>query len=395
MFRNVPDAAITAVIEEDAVVLSQMVRALESQPTVRPYSNLEEVLQARPSTPHRLVLVLGPSQAGEAVLDKVGALVRAEASTGALLVVSEPDTGLLRSALRAGLDDAVPLERIWDDLVPAVEDLGRRLDAASAEAREAAHRPPDPNSTGRVTAVYSPKGGVGKSVVAVNLAVAFASRTRRRVVLVDSDPQFGDVSVMLRLNPMHTVIDAAAAGERLDPVLLESLLTRDDRSGVFVLAAPTDPTSPTKISAQSVSLLIQVLRDMGALVVVDTPRLLDDAVLQFLAESDDIVYVVGMDVPSVKNARLGLQALELVQIPLSRVLVVLNRADSRVQLAPRDVEKVLEMKLDVSLPSDALVPKSVNRGTPAVLAHDRSRFAERVHELAELLLERASGESAS
>ena len=81
------------------------------------------------------------------------------------------------------------------------------------------------------------------------------------------------------------------------------------------------------------------------------------------------------------------------QIPLQRVLLVLNRADSRVQLSPRDVEKVLEMKLDVSLPSDALVPKSVNRGAPAVLEH--SRFAGQIHEMADLLLSRGSAEVSS
>jgi pilus assembly protein CpaE len=128
---------------------------------------------------------------------------------------------------------------------------------------------------------------------------------------------------------------------------------------------------------------------MADYVVVDTTPILDDRVLQVLSESDDIVYVVGMDIPSVKNARLGLQALEAVQVPLQRVLLVLNRADSRVHLSARDVERSLRMKVDAALPSDALVPQSVNRGAPAVLEFERSRFAARMREIADLVVSRS------
>lgn len=378
-----------AVVEEDAFTLSQIVRALEELHNVAPFNSVEEVLASRPASFLQLVLVLGPSQAQEGTLEQVADLVRAEPGTGALLVLAEPDTTILRLALRAGLDDAVPLARMEEDLVPAIRELGRQLRSATASQRET-QRSAKEATRGRITSVFSPKGGVGRSVVAVNLAVSFAARTRRRVVLIDADPQFGDVCVMLRLAPTRTLVDAVSAGERLDPSLLDSLLTHDDRTGIDVLAAPTDPTSPANLTPKAISIVLEVLREMGALVVIDTPRALDDVVLQTLSESDDIIYVVGMDIPSIKNARLGLQALELVQIPVSRVLLVLNRADSRVQLSPRDVEKVLEMKLDINLPSDGLVPKSVNRGAPAVL--DRSRFAAEIHAMAELLLSRASTE---
>ena len=380
-----------AVVEEDAITLSRMVRSLESLPNVSPYNNVDDVLARRPSGFLQIALVLGPSQASELVLEQVGKIVRAEPGTGALLVVAAPDSSVLRSALRAGLDDAVPLDRMAEDLVPALRVLASRLYDATADLRQAAASAAEA-ARGRVASVFSPKGGVGRSVVAVNLAAAFAARTRRRVVLVDADPQFGDVSVMLRLNPLHTLADALEAGDRFDPTLCESLLTHDARTGIDVLAAPTDPTTPPSQSAKSISSVIRVLREMGALVVIDTPRSLDDVVLQVLSESDDIVYLVGTDVPSVKNARLGLQALELVQISINNVLIVLNKAESRVQLSSRDVEKVLEMRIDISLPNDALVAKSVNRGSPAVISRERSRFSAEMFVMAELLLARAAAE---
>lgn len=385
-----------AAVEEDPMVLEHMIRALdrESIPVTRPYRHLSEALPSLHAPQEPTVLVLGPSQAVGTVLDQVGELVRTEGRVGAVLVVAQPDASLLRAVVRAGIADVIPFERIHDDLRVAIDELAHELAASAEVVPEPAPAVMPVSAAGRVVGVFSPKGGVGKSTVAVNLAAALASRTDQRVVLVDADLQFGDVGVMLRLNPEHSLLEAIGAGDQLDPVLLESLLLKDARSGLSVLAAPTDPTQGAKITPQQVSNLVGRLRDMGAIAVVDMPSLLDDIVLQLLAESDDIVYVIGTDVPAVKNARLGLQALELVQIPLSRVMLVLNRADTRVQLPPRDVEKVLEMRLDFSLPSDDLVVRSVNEGTPAVLAHGRSRFAGRVRAMAELLLARAEGATA-
>lgn len=387
-----PDLPWVAVVEDDAVLLTGLVTALDGVPGVRPFTNLDEVLDDDAyESASGVVLVLGPSQVSEALLDRVSAAVQVEAATAALVVVEQADAATLRLVVRSGLRDAIPVEAVSEDLGPAVVELQERLRGAVSAARPpgAPDEPARPPGA-RVVTVYSPKGGVGKSVVAVNLATLLARDKSRRVVLVDFDLQFGDTALMLRLKPDHDVSEAATADDRLDTVLLENLLTRDDRTGLRVLAAPPDPTRAEKVTAKTASALIELLRSVADYIVVDTAPILDDTTLQVLSESDDIVYVVGMDVPSVKNARLGLQALELVQVPLRRVLLVLNRADSRVHLAVRDVERSLRMKVDAALPSDALVPQSVNRGTPAVLEFERSRFTGRMREIVDLLLARAA-----
>lgn len=389
-----PEATSVAVIEEDAVVLAQLVDALQAQAGVRAFLCLDEVLEQGPLDPEGSVLVLGPSQMDEVVLDRTAALLQTRPSVGALMVVEEADAAVLRIALRAGLDDAVAMARVGEDLPQAVKDLSFRL----RSARPAFAGPAQVTTTrrrGRVTTVFSPKGGVGKSVVAVNLATALARRDGQTVALVDLDVDFGDVGVMLRLKPSHHIGEAAAAGARLDGVLMRSLLTRDERSGLEVLAAPPGGAQGDRITAEAVRNILEVMRSLADHVVVDTAPSLDEPILEALLESDDIVYIVGMDVPAVKNARLGLQALELMQVPLGRVIVVLNRADSRVHLAPRDVERTLQMKVDASLPSDALVPQSVNTGSPAVVEFERSRFAGRIREMAALIAQRAAQEDPS
>jgi pilus assembly protein CpaE len=91
----------------------------------------------------------------------------------------------------------------------------------------------------------------------------------------------------------------------------------------------------------------------------------------------------------VKNARLGLQAFSLLQLPLTKVVLLLNREGSKVHLAPHDIERVLEMKVDLSLPSDVSVIQAVNQGVPALLEYPRSPFSAQVSQLADLVLSRA------
>lgn len=387
--KPVPAGPLVAVVEDDAVLLTRLVQALDGTPGVRPFSHLDEVLEDDAYVREAgIVLVLGPSQVTEDTLDRVSAAVQVEEATSALVVVEHADAATLRLVVRSGLQDAIPLEQAGADLGPAVAEILDRLHAATTS--RAATTPTSSEGRGRVVTVYAPKGGVGKSVVAVNVATLLARDTARRVVLVDLDLQFGDAALMLRVKAEHDVVEAATADDRLDAVLLEGMLTRDDRTGLRVLAAPSDPTDAEGVTAKEVLALLEVLRTMADYIVVDSAPILDDIVLQVLADSDDIVYVVGMDVPSVKNARLGLQALEVLQIPTERVLFVLNRADSRVHLATKDVERALHMKIDAALPSDALVPQSVNRGTPAVLQSERSRFAARVRTIVDLLVARAT-----
>ena len=380
-----------AVVEEDAVYLTQIIGELGGF-SATPFSSLDELaLEAGLDRHPVMVIVLGPSQVEDDVLERLRGLIRSRQGLGAVLVVAENSPGILRMALKAGIDDAIGIDSIGEELANAVHEVGYRLAGEVAEAAAAAPPPtaePAPDQKGRVTAVYSPKGGVGKSVVAVNLAAALARRSRQPVVIVDLDLQFGDVAVMLRMQPVHNVAEASLAKERLDAELARNLLARHEGSGVLVMSAPTEPSMEEHVTPAMVSRLLRVLREIGAHVVVDTPPHLSDVLLQLLDDSDDIVLVVGMDVPSVKNARLGLQTLELVSVPLDRVIVVLNRADSKVHLSVRDVERTLRMKIDVTLPSDALVTQSVNKGIPAVIEYDRSRFAGSVLQLADLVRSR-------
>jgi pilus assembly protein CpaE len=381
--------AVVLLVEEDALLRRQLLQAVPPRVGAHAFPGLDELDGAkfRPGSP--VVLVLGPSQATAETLERVSALLRATRGAGAVLVVQHPSAKLMSLALRSGVNDAIELSEVGAQLARTLGDLAYRLDEELA-APPVRH---EPGSAGRrrafVTSVFSPKGGVGKSVVAVNLATALARISGEPVVVLDLDLQFGDVAVMLRLQPLHTFTDAISAGDLLDETLLRSFLARHEKSGVYVLSAPTSPSEADQVDAAAMLRVLDLLKDMFGHVVIDTPPHLSEVVLQAVAESDLVSFIVAMDVPSVKNARLGLQAFSLLQIPLAKVVLLLNRAGSKVHLAPHDIERVLEMKVDLSLPSDVSVTQSVNQGVPVLLEYPRSPFAGQLAQLAELVLARA------
>jgi pilus assembly protein CpaE len=375
--------AVNVIDRDDAVrdVLSDHLRALECE--VRSYRDVAELTQADDGSQPGVV-VFGPSEPPKDVIGRVTKLSSAGAGRGVVMVVDELTADVLKHAMRAGVDDVVPSTADDKELLDAIVRASRRV-----MARLPAGGSPAAGSTpteGRVVTVFCTKGGTGKSVVAVNLAVALAKRTIQPVVLVDADLQFGDVALMLQLQPTHTIVDALHAGERLEGVMLENLLLRHPASGLLVLAAPTEPSSADQIGRADLGRILEVLRERCAYVIVDTSANFAEVTLAALEAADEILVMAGLDVMSLKSARVGLQTMRILGIPFSRVKFVLNRANTRVGLTEADAERALQLKVDVALPSDIVVAESVNRGVPVVTSAPRSKFARSIDELAEMLM---------
>ena len=331
-----------------------------------------------------LVVVFGPSYADPAGLKAVQGLTRYRPEVGSLMVVEELTTAMLQQALRAGVRDVIALPADQDFLLEAIDRVADTISvvpmAPSGPATEL------PSDMGSVITVFSTKGGAGKSVIASNLAIVLARKADGPVVLVDADLQFGDVAVMLKMTPQHTIVDAVSNIHRLDAQLLQSLLMRHDQSGLLVLAAPVEPAFADQVGASDMVKIVKLLQTFCKHVVIDTPAHFNDVVLALLEESDDILLISGMDIPNIKNVKLGLQTLRLLNIPVSKLKLVLNRANSKVKLDVGEVERTLQIKADSLVPSDIIVPQSVNKGVPAVLDAPRSGVSKSMEQLAELFL---------
>jgi pilus assembly protein CpaE len=237
----------------------------------------------------------------------------------------------------------------------------------------------------------SPKGGAGKTVTATNVAVTLAEWAEPdRVVVFDADLQFGDICITLQVDPRHTVVDAARDIEKLDEELLGSLLARHS-SGLRVLAAPLEPALADEVSTPVVVRTLGMLRRMFDYIVIDTAPFLDEPVLSILERSDDVLLVVDMDLPSVKNAKLALDTLRLIKYPFEKIHLVLNRNNSKARLDVGEMERSLGLKVEAAVVSDKLVPRSVNEGVPVVELNPRSRVARDFRNVARLVYDDPTG----
>jgi len=379
-----------AVLEDDSEVRGRLADQLGARAeALDSITTLRGRLHGSP-----LVLVLGPSLASTSGLDSIAGLLASHPELGTILVTDELSTELLQTALRAGVKDVLAAPVETGHLTAAVERVAETLgtvSAARADAYEAGfeQRGIDDSSEpggerGQVITVFSTKGGAGKSVLAANLAVVLARRSDKPVVLVDADLQFGDVAVMLKLAPQHTIVDAVASLDRLDSTLLTQFLMKHEPSGLLILPAPLEPSFADQISAAEMVQIVTLLRTFCEYVVIDTPAYFNEVVLGLIEESDEVLLIAGMDIPNIKNVKIGLQTLRLLNVPMQKLHLVLNRANSKVKLDVSEVERTLQIKAESLIPSDVVVPQSVNKGTPVVLDSPKSGVAKSIEQLANM-----------
>lgn len=302
------------------------------------------------------VILFGPGWSRSRVLSGFKKALTDHPRLQAILVTADYTTELRRQAAEIGFAGvfAIPIDS--SELLLSV----RRV-AANRKCRGEEEQ----NQRGRFITVFSTKGGVGKTVVATNLAVALANEAGARTVVVDLDLQFGDVGVMLKLLPKHTLHDLVGL-ESIDVDQIRSLLTPfNEKVSAFV--APLQPELADLMTPQIIKPAYSRLREAADYIIIDTPPCFDDNVLGVLDETDELFLVATLDLPSLKNIKLCLKTLRLLGFPEEKTSLILNRVDPGLGLSPTEVEAVFQEKVLVQVPNDSAVQRAVNRGAPVVL----------------------------
>ncbi|MEM9365530.1 MAG: AAA family ATPase [Planctomycetota bacterium] len=227
--------------------------------------------------------------------------------------------------------------------------------------------PATPSKTGTCIAMISNKGGVGKSTMAVNLAVSLARRHPDEVLLIDASLQMGVCAPMLDLSPETSLLDAFEQRQRLDSTLIRQLATPHE-SGLLLLAAPTDPVAAADIDDQAIARVLNLSRRTFQYVVVDTFPLFDQTIMSVLDVATRAYMVLDNVVPTVLSAVQLLGLLDKLQYPQDRVSVILNRYQ---QLAGNplldDISRSLRMDIDHVVPYDKRVITAANVGRPSAM----------------------------
>jgi pilus assembly protein CpaE len=375
-----PIKVLVSLEEELDSELAQAVLAIE--PGVRIVGMAEDLEGRWSSTADQaadllMVACKGYSQRALAFIDRTVS----EHPDRPVVVLSEgPANGFVRRVFEAGADDILTLPGPGENGTPAAtEDIVFMVEKAVARKRGSFSL--TRSDHGGLICVLGPKGGIGKTLTAANLAVSLAER-RESVMLLDLDLQFGDAALALGISPARTMYDLATSSGALDVEKIDAYLA-DHESGLRVLPAPIRPDQASAVTTEFLRELYPMLRSAYGFVVIDTPPGFTPEVIATIDSSTDVCMVGTLDSLSLKNCSLGLETLRLMGYPEERVSLVLNRADSRVGISREDVLEILGRPADVLVPSSRDIARSVNEGLPIVSSAPRSEAARAFAALAE------------
>ena len=334
-------------------------------------------------------------------------IIRKEIPFAQIVIISvQGDSNYMRRAMLAGARDFLTKPPMVDELVSAIRRAGamakderKKMDARypskAGGRRQGGEYGTQALTMGKIIVVYSPKGGVGCTTVATNLAVTLHN-DETPTVLVDANLQFGDVAVMLNERGKNSIADLAPRADDLDTEVIEDVLITHTMSGIRVLVAPSRPEHADSVSSEAFSKILKYLRRLYSYVVVDTSSTLTDAVLTALDVCDVVVLLATQDIPSINNARLFLDLVDVLEINRAQILFVMNRYDKRIGISPEAVGENLKQKIVTVLPLDEkVVVPSVNRGIPFVVNNKSKPIAKAVFELAEEVRQRIAEIAAS
>ncbi len=238
-------------------------------------------------------------------------------------------------------------------------------------------------ATGKIISFFSPKGGVGRTTIATNLAVALHQGTGKDVVLVDGSLPFGDIAVILNMSPKaKTIADLIGSFEQADTDIVESILVQHS-TGIKVLLAPPTPESTELITGAHLKHVLELLKQRYAYVVVDTWPSFQEQVITMLDVADVILTLMTLEITSLKNVRVFMEIAEKLGYGSDKVQLVANRNDSSGGIKASDVEASLGRKIPHTIVSDGrTLVLAVNRGVPFVISHRDSQVSKDIFTLA-------------
>jgi len=240
-------------------------------------------------------------------------------------------------------------------------------------------------SQGQIVAVFSPKGGVGTSAIAANLAVALRQLTSKKGALVDGNLIFGDLGVIMNLVSTKTIADLADRIAELDRDLLNDVLVTHT-SQVKVLLAPPNPQTGELVTSDHLRTILELLRKEFDYVVVDTQSSFQDRALAVLDLADRIVALMTLEMPCIKNIKLFLEVAELLEYPAEKTLLVLNKADNRLGIRVENVEENIQHKVALQIANATHeMTLAINQGVPLVIEKRGHQTAKDIFALASLI----------
>ena len=363
------------IVDSDPESRASLRQMLSSTPSVV-VGEFSRILEARagapPCRPDVLIVEIpfeeGRRSEGGAIA-ALAELARALPDTAVFATGASASSEFVIQVIRAGALDFLRRPVKQDELLAALSKVSRFQRGTLPERRQ-----------GRVTAVFSTKGGLGVTTIATNLAACWASQPPGRTLLVDFDTRQSDVATFLNLRHTYSVLDAFENVARLDESFLQGLLVHHP-SGLWVLPGPTR-MERAKLSGEQVKVGIEILRSYFDQVVLDLPHDMDPGTIAALEASDTILFLVNLTVSALRSGAAGIAAFRHLQLDLDKVKIVVMRDGTGEDVNVKHARETLGLPIYWRTPSDYMtVVTAINRGEPVLTAFPRSKIAKNLRQL--------------
>jgi pilus assembly protein CpaE len=251
----------------------------------------------------------------------------------------------------------------------------REVHQRSERSKAAAATGEVPMASRGTFVVFSPKGGVGCSFVAVNLALALKAELNQEVLLMDAKLLFGDLDLMLNLKTQNSIADLVPHIGSLDEGLIRDVVA-EHVSGLKVLPAPPNPVGAQGIHPEELHRILSSVQNVYPNIVIDSGNFLNDNTVTLMDASHRVLLVINPDIASLRDASRFLDLCRAtLSFPKDRILLVVNQSDQREGLSLADIERPLQMKVFATLPWDPRVAlQSINRGVPLIMLSQNNQM---------------------
>jgi pilus assembly protein CpaE len=350
----------------------------------------EALTLARDTQPHVVIMDINmPDMDGIAATE---ALLKELPNTQIVILSVQNEPDYMRRAMLAGARDFLPKPPSADELVNTIRKVGQRA-LTQTVMMPVPQAPGAPVSTGsalshthrgKVITVYSPRGGVGRTMVSTNLAISLQTADTP-TVLVDAALQFGDVAACLNLQTRNSLLDLVEQAGELDSELVERIAIHHP-SGLKVIAAPARPEQAEIVQGAQISKVLRFLTTVFQYVVVDTSAALNEATIGAIDASDVLVLIGAPDLPTIKNLRMFFDLGEALNLTPQKIVLIMNRMDKRYGISAEKVADLLKQPIVSQIPlDDRVVPLSTNNGEPLILQDRTKPVARAILEMAQAI----------
>ncbi len=305
--------------------------------------------------------------------------------TSVIIMSFQSETEYMKKAMMAGAKEYIVKPFTGNDIINTILKVYKK-DTRKREILNIPSEPLEDRSPARIISLFSTKGGVGKTTVAVNVAVELANRQLAKVLLVDLNLQFGDIASFLNLVPKKTIADLAQVTTVKYEEIRFNMLTHT--SGVEVLAASTRPEYAELITAEHIGQILNEVKPHFDYIICDNVSRFDEISLSGLEVADEIWLVLGMDIPSIKNTKLSLDILQNLNYS-HKVKIILNRYDKKSSISLKDIENSINLKVDYTISNEEQpFITALNKGIPLIEAYPKANASEEIRKIVEKIIEK-------